>query len=213
MRASALALGVISALPILISTRRAEAVFRYFTRKDLAHGLATEPDKWVDQDVTVTDELAYVFPDNPEADTDQAGGTKCVRFDTVHFRCAVDTGKKGDYLDACWEEAKKGCKDILVAIDEVNEAVRKRTKSESDADKERRELYSKLHARWRAKPIVTVFGKVARVDFYTPGYYLQGKNRPDDEAKARPEPLTILCERVEKPRERYFEFGLDDNND
>jgi hypothetical protein len=78
-------------------------------------------------------------------------------------------------------------------------------------DEKRRELYWKLHERWKAQPLVTVYGKVARVDFYSPGFYLQ-KNA-NEEPKGRPENLTIICERVEKPRDRYYEFGLDDDND
>src|SRR5437870_6771982 len=95
-RMTAVALAVLAAAPILVSTKRADALFRYFTRKNLVHALESEPDKWVDSDVAVTDELVYVWPENAEADTDQVNGTKCVRFDTLHFRCAIDASKKGE---------------------------------------------------------------------------------------------------------------------
>ncbi len=78
----------------------------------------------------------------------------------------------------------------------------------------RRDLYWQCTARWRAKPLVTLVGKVARVDFFSPNYYLkETNNKPDDEAKKAPEPITLLLERVEKPRDRYYEYGLDDDND
>jgi hypothetical protein len=210
---SAVFLALLTAAPCLLVARRAEAFFRYWTRKSLASELETNPDKWVDQDVTVTDELAYVFPADPagELDTEKTQGTKCVRFDTVYFRCAIDDSKKGDYLEQIWAEASKGQKDVLDKLQALNEAVRKRTKGESEAEKERKDLYWELHSHWKNQPIVTVFGKVARVDFYTPSFYLQ-KNA-NEEFKGRPEPLTILCERVEKPRQRYYEYGLDDTDD
>lgn len=213
LRLSAVLLAAVTAAPCLVVARRADAWFRYFTRKNLAHELATNPDKWVDQDVTVTDELAYVFPADAggELDTEKTAGTKCVRFDTVHFRCAVDVAKKGEYLEQIWAEASKGNKEILDKLADLIEAARKHTKTDADIEKERRDLYWELYSHWKHKPLVSVFGKVARVDFYTPTFYLQ-KNA-NEEPKARPEPLTILCERVEKPRDRYFEYGLDDKED
>ncbi|MEZ0231004.1 MAG: hypothetical protein ACAI25_20470, partial [Planctomycetota bacterium] len=188
--------------------------FRYFTRKNLQHALDADPEKWIDQDVTVTDELAYVFPTDPkgELDTEKTQGTKHVRFDTVYFRCAIPDAKKGDYLEAIWADAVKGCKDILDEIQAVNadERLLKDRKMDKHEEK-RKELVLKLHARLKAKPLVTVYGKVQRADFTTPGFYLQ-KNA-SEEPKAKPEPITIICERVEKPRDRYYEFGLDDDND
>jgi len=210
---SAVFLAAIVAAPCFVAARRADAFFRYMTRKNLIHELEANPDKWVDQDVTVTDELAYVFPADPagELDTEKTQGTKCTRFDTVYFRCAIDTAKKGDYLDAIWADASKGAKEILDKLEEINDQQRKKGKGEADAEKERRELYWQLYAHWKAKPIVTVFGKIARVDFHTPDFYL--KHNANEDFKGKPESLTILCERVEKPRERYYEFGLDDTDD
>ena len=212
-RLSAVVLAALAGAPCLLVARKAEAFFRYFTRKNLAHALESDPDKWVDQDVTVTDELAYVFPADPngELDTEKTQGTKCVRFDTAYFRCAIDDSKKGDYLPAIWAEASAGNKDILDQLQALNESVRQREKSDADVEKSRRELLWTLYGRWKNKPLVTLFGKVTRLDFYTPGFYLQ-KNAGED-PKARPEPITILCERVEKPRDRYYEYGLDDQDD
>jgi hypothetical protein len=213
-RLSAVLLAALVASPVLLLARRAEAFFRYFTRKNLLHALENDPEKWLDQDVTVTDELAYVFPGDPkgELDTEKTQGTKCVRFDTFTFRCAIPETKKGDYLESIWADAQKGCKDILDEIQAVNADERLREgRKLAKHDDLRKDLYWKLHARWKAKPLVTIFGKVARVDFTSPGFYLQ-KNAAED-PKAKPEPITIICERVEKPRERYYEFGLDDDND
>jgi hypothetical protein len=200
----ALALGTL--LPFVGPLREADALFRYFSRKNLAHALAAEPDKWVDTDVTVTDELCFVWPANPLLDTDQKSKANFVRFDTTYFRCAIDQGKKGDYLDACWDGAQKNCKDILDEITKVCDDARKRTISQDQAKTQLKELYWKLNERWKAHPIVTVFGKLSRADFFTPPYYL---GKAEDDAKAAPEMITIVCERVEKPRERFY-ADLDD---
>ena len=213
LRLSAVALAAICASPALFFAREADALFRYFSRKNLAHHLATEPDKWVDTDITVTDELCYVFPSNPDTDKDRGSKATCVKFDTVYFRCAIPSDKKGDYLDKIWDEAQKGAKDIVDEIEAVNQEQRKRTKGEKECDDARKVLYSKLFTRWRTKPLVTIFGKVSRADFFTPDFYFEdAKRKPDDEAKARPEPITILLERVEKPRDRYLDYGCDDED-
>src|SRR5581483_11188996 len=161
---------------VILAARRAEAFFRYFTRKNLAHALESDPEKWLEQDVTVTDELAYVFPADPngELDTEKTQRTKCVRFDTFYFRCAVPADKKGDYLESIWADAQKGQKDILDEIQAVNadERLAADKRQMKDHAKLRLDLYWKLHARWKAKPLVTVLGKIARVDFYSPGFYL-----------------------------------------
>jgi hypothetical protein len=220
---SAVLLAAVVATPCLLVARRADAFFRYMTRKHLLEEITSNPDKWVDQDVTVTDELAYVFPADPtnELDQEKVQGVKCTRFDTTYFRCAIDNAKKGEYLDQIWADAAKGAKDILDKLEEINDGVRKRTKNEGDAEKERRELYKDLYAHWKAqaplgsekaaRPMVTVFGKISRLDFYTPSFYLT-KNA-NEEFKGKPESLTILCERVERPRQRYFDYGMDDDQD
>ncbi|HZU96431.1 MAG TPA: hypothetical protein VFF73_07065 [Planctomycetota bacterium] len=213
IRLSAVILAAIAAAPCLLAAKRAEAFFRYMTRKNLSHELEKNPDKWVDTDVTVTDELAYVWPADPagELDTEKTQGTKCVRFDTVYFRCAVDVGKKGDYLEKIWEDTTKNCKDILDEIQGINADERAKERKMSNHAQLRKDAIVKLVARFKAKPLVTVFGKVARVDFYTPNFYL--KQNANEEFKGKPESLTILCERVEKPRDRYYEHGLDDTDD
>src|SRR5579871_5610091 len=131
-------LGVLAAAPIVMSARPADALFRYFSRKNLAHELEADPEKWIDKDVVVTDEICYVWPENAETDT--ADGTKYVRFDTTYFRCAIDASKDHKYVDGLWEDAKNCCKDLLAKIEDVNEQQRTRKKSETDAAKERREL-------------------------------------------------------------------------
>jgi len=213
IRLSAVFLAAVAAAPCLLVAKRADAFFRYMTRKNLSHELEKNPDKWVDTDVTVTDELAYVWPADPagELDTEKPAGTKCVRFDTVYFRCAVDVGKKGDYLEKIWEDTTKNCKDILDEIQGINADERAKERKMTNHAQLRKDAIVKLVARWKAKPLVTVFGKVARVDFFTPGFYL--KQNANEEPKGKPEHLTILCERVEKPRERYYQYGVDDNDD
>ncbi len=220
---SAVLLAAVVATPCLLVARRADAFFRYMTRKNLIHELETNPDKWLDQDVTVTDELAYVFPADPanELDQEKVQGTKCTRFDTAYFRCAIDNAKKGEYLDQIWADAAKGAKEILDKLEAINEDQRKKSKNEGDAEKERRELYWQLYAHWKsqaplgsekaARPMVTVFGKISKLDFYTPSFYLT-KNA-NEEFKGKPESFTILCERVERPRQRYFDYGVDDTDD
>src|SRR5205807_9792274 len=81
---SAVVLACLVAAPVLVHARRADALFRYWTRQNLARALASEPDKWVDTDVTVPDALGFVYPDDPagELDKERASGTKVVRFDT-----------------------------------------------------------------------------------------------------------------------------------
>jgi hypothetical protein len=203
----AIALG--GALPLVGPLRQADAVWRYFSRKNLATALATDPDKWVDADITVTDELAFVYPANPELDTEQKSKAQYVRFDTYYFHCAVETSKKGEYLDQIWSTAQNTCKDILEKIQKVNDDERKRAIQHDQAEKARHDLFWELHERWKEQPIVTLFGKVARADFFTPPFYLEGKNAPEPEAKAAPEIVTIVCEKVEKPRERFY-TNLDD---
>ncbi len=188
--------GVVCAL---VLPRSAEALYRYFSRQDLARDLETEPDKWLDQDVTFTDELCFVWPAGA---SDTLDGAKHLKLDTLYFRCAVPEDKKGDYLDAIWEEAKKGVKDILERIEDVNEKYRKGELNEADATKQRHSLYWELHQRWKNKPIVTIFGKVRRADFYGP---VQGK----EEGQVRTEAITIVIDRIEKPRERWY-HDLDD---
>jgi hypothetical protein len=214
LRFFALGLAVLAAAPVLVATRRADALYRYYSRKNLAHALEFEPEKWIDSDVTVTDELAFVFPENAEADSDKVNGTKCIRFDTFYFRCAIDASKPHEHLDKTWEEAKAGIKDILGKIEDVNEQARLRKLDQGAAATQRKALYFEADARWRAKPLVTLFGKVTHADFFSPTYYVkETNNKPDPEAKATPEPITLLLERVEKPREKYYEFGLDEDND
>ncbi len=212
-RLSTVLLAALAASPILLIASDAQAFFRYFTRKNLQHALEADPEKWIDQDVTVTDELAYVFPADGknENDIEKTAGVKHIRFDTVTFRCAVPESKKGDYLESIWADSVKGCKDILDEIQAVNADERSKERKLDKHAEKRKELILKLHARWKAKPLVTVYGKIQRADFTTPGFYLQ-KNAGED-PKAKAEPITIICERVEKPRERYYEFGVDDDND
>jgi hypothetical protein len=193
-----------AALPFVGPLRQAEALYRYFSRKNLAHALATEPDKWVNTDVTVTDELAFVWNSNPALDTEVKSKTAHVRFDTYYFRCAIDPAKKGEYLDKIWEIAKANAKDIVEKIQAVNEQERQRKLDHTAADTQRKALYWELHQRWKDQPLVTVFGKVTRTDFFTPSFYDKASA---DEAKspdAAPEAITILCERVEKPRDKYY---------
>lgn len=184
-------------LPFVGPAQKADALFRYFARKDLAQALAAEPDKWAETDVTVTDELAFVWATDKERDTDQKSKAVYTRFDTVYFSCAVEASKKGDYLDPLWETTKGNLKDVL---DEL---------SKTKDTKARRDLYLKAHDKNHAPPLVTLFGKLSRADFFTPPHYLEGKNTPEPEAKAAPEHITIVCERIEKPRQRFFE-DLDD---
>jgi hypothetical protein len=197
-RRVALFLGLSLVVSGALLARRADAIYRYFSRQSLAWDLENDPDKWLDQDVTVTDELVFVWPQGP---TDSADNTPHLKFDTLYFRCAVPTSAKGDHLEAVWEEAKKGAKDIIDRIEEVNDKQRKREISDKDADDKRKALYWELHAHWKNKPIVTLFGKVKRADFWGP---VQGK-----EEGVRTEQITIVVDRVEKPRDRWYE-DLDD---
>ena len=73
-----------------------------------------------------------------------------------------------------------------------------------DAQTKRRDLYWALYKVWSNKPIVTVFGTVARADFWGP---------VADVAKGagvQTEQITIVVDKVEKPRTRWYEEGLDE---
>lgn len=193
-----LALAAAAALVAGLAPRTAEAIYRYFSRQALAIELDQDADKWLDQDVTVTDELVFVWKPGPN---DTADGTQYVKFDTLYFRCAVTPDKKA-HLDALWETTQKNAKDILEKIEDLNDKARTGAVAAAQAETQRKELYKELHERNKDKPFVTIFGKVRRADFWGP---VQGK----EEGQVRSEAVTIVADRIEKPRDRWYE-SLDD---
>jgi hypothetical protein len=198
-RALPLALAI---LAVGLAASPAQALYLFFMRRDLAHAIQHEPDSVVDKQVCFTDELCVIWPAVQQR-PDSLGGTQYVLFDTTNFHCAIPRDNIGTHLNECWSDAQKGYGDALKKLQDINDQVHARQLSQADAETQRRELYWELNRIWKNKPIVTVYGKVQRADFWGP---VKGQ----DQGVAT-EAITIVVDRVERPRMRWYEDGLDEN--
>lgn len=181
---------------------QADAVFLFYMRKDLSLLIRKTPKKIVGKDVTVTDELAVIWPETIKLTGDKRknrlNGQEYVLFDTTYFSCAIPKDRMGTHLTSIWNDAQKGYKDVTKQIEDVNERQRKRELNKEQATKERQKLYWELYRVWSNKPIVTVFGKVQRADFWGP-VFAQARG-----AGVATEKITLVLSKVEKPRKRWY---------
>lgn len=192
----------LAALGLLVLASPAQALYLFYLRRDLDIAIRERPDDIVGKQVVVTDELVVLWPEAQERPADLEGN-RYVLFDTAFFHCAIPQNKVETYLGEVWADAQKGYGEAQKKLEEINDKLLDRQMSEADAQAQRRELYWELYRVWRNKPIVTVFGTVARADFWGP---VKGKD-----AGVATEAITIVADRVERPRERWYET-LDDNN-
>ena len=183
----------------LLSAQTADAVYLFYMRKDLKLALEKNPASVMDKQVVFTDELTVVWPEAQERKSDLGGSV--VLFSTTHFNCAVPSGKMGTHLESIADDAMKGYSKVTEKIEAVNEQERLRELSADQARAERRKLYWELYRIWSNKPLVTVFGTVKQADLW-------GEVRGKSQGVAT-EAVTIVADRVEKPRRRWYE-SLDD---
>jgi len=187
-------------LSVLGTTRGEDAAYLFYMRRELEHLVQNEPQKVVGQKVVFTDELVVLWPDVQQR-KNKLEGKQFALFDTALFSCAVPTTAMGDHLGSIWQDAQKGYQEALTKIEEVNEQERTRQISSSQANDMRRELYWELYRVWSNKPVLTIFGQVQRADLWGP---VRGK-----EAGVATESITIIVDRVEKPRRRWY-LSLDE---
>jgi hypothetical protein len=181
----------------------AHALYLFFMREDLDRVLRAEPEQLVGKQVCFTDELAMIWPQVQQR-PDTLEGKRYVLFDTEKFHCAIPQDRIETHLEAIWNDAQKGYGDITTRLEEINEQVRARQCTDVDAQNRRRELYWELYKVWSNKPIVTVYGTVQRADFWGPVFPASRGQGVATEA------LTIVVDRVEQPRRRWYEEGLDE---
>jgi hypothetical protein len=180
----------------------ADALYLFHLRKDLDLAIREKPDDIVGKQVVFTDELIVVWPSAVATRPESLDGNQHVLFDTAYFHCAIPQNAVETYLNECWADAQKGYGEAGKKLEEINDALLARSMSESEAQTQRRELYWELYRVWRNKPLVTVFGTVARADFWGP---VKGKDNG-----VATEAITIVADKVERPRERWYE-SLDEN--
>ena len=194
---------VLIALPVLLVflvVSRADALYLFYMRKDLAHLLSTNPDEVVGKQVVVTDRLAVLWPDAQER-PNQLKGQRYVFFDTDHFHCAVPTDRMGTHLASIWEDAQRRYQVVTEEIEEINRQQREGGMGLAQAQDALRPKVWELHRIWANQPIVTIFGTVERADFWGE---VKGKSQG-----VATERVTIVVDRVEQPRRRWYE-SLDD---
>lgn len=189
-----------AALAILLLPAPVQALYLFYYRKDLELALASDPAAVIGKQVVFTDELLVLWPDAQERPTD-ANGQQWVLFDTDLFHCAIPRDAMGTHLAEAAESAARGYGEVLKELEAVNDEWHARKISESEAQTRRKELYWKLLKAWNNRPLVTVFGTVARADFWGD---VVGK-----EEGVATERVTIVADRVERPRRRWYEEGLD----
>lgn len=192
---------------VLALAAPAQALYLFFLRVDLDHAIRERPDSVIGKQVVFTDELCVIWPEAQER-PNTVDGTKHVLFDTTYFHCAIPQDKVETYLNEVWADAQKGYGEALKQLQEVNDQLLEehrqgRAGDEAGAQAKRKELYWELYRVWRNKPIATVYGTVTRADFWGP---VMGKDNG-----VATEAITIVVDRVERPRERWYEFGLDAN--
>lgn len=190
-----------AALALLLLPAPVQALYLFYYRKDLELALANDPASVVDKQVVFTDELMVIWPDAQERPAD-LDGKQWVLFDTELFHCAIPRDAMGTHLAEAGENAAKAYGEVLKDLEAVNDEWHARKISEADAQTRRKDLYWKLLKVWSNRPLVTVFGTVAHADFWGP---VVGKQ----EGGLATERVTIVADRVERPRRRWYEEGLD----
>lgn len=200
-------LAALACLALLALASPAQALYLFFLRVDLDAMIKEKPDDIVGKQVVFTDELCVIWPDAQERPS-SVEGAQHVLFDTTYFHCAIPKDKVETYLNEVWADAQKGYGEALKELQKVNDDLLEehrqgRSGDEAAAQAKRKELYWELYRVWKNKPIVTVYGTVTRADFWGP---VMGKD-----AGVATESITIIADRVERPRERWYEFGLDEN--
>lgn len=191
----------LAAFGVLLLAAPAQALYLFYMRQDLDRLIRSDPEKIVGKQVCFTEELAVIWPQVQQR-PDTLEGQRYVLFDTTYFHCAIPQNRMETHLQAIWDDAQKGYSETLGKLEEINEQMHTRALSETDAQNQRRDLYWELYKVWSNKPIVTVFGTVARADFW-------GPVRGQDQGVAT-EAITIVVDRVEAPRRRWYEEGLDE---
>jgi len=142
--------------------------------------LERDLEKWVGKKVTFTDKLAVFYPKA------KAGH---VFFDTVHFACALPAGDSdgSQYLKDLHAKALTAYSDLRKEMETAK------------GDEARSRVVWKIYKRWKNKPIVTCFGTVSRKKIW-------GEVNPDAEGSGVvSERIIIVCDRVEKPRQRWYD--------
>jgi hypothetical protein len=189
-------------LGLLLLAAPAHAIYLFYMREDLDRVIREHPEQVVGKKVVFTDELCVIWPQVQQR-PDTLDGQRYVLFDTAKFHCAVPQNQVGAHLQQIWDDAQKGYGDVLKQLEDINDQLRARQMSETDAQTRRHDLYWQLYKVWSDKPIVTVFGTVARADFWGP---VRGR-----ENGVATEAITVVVDRVEKPRDRWYEEGLDEH--
>lgn len=139
--------------------------------------LKAEIKDWVGKGVTCVDRLVMLY------DREQQG---YIRFDTRYFRCAIKSSDPtAALLKKAYANATKGFKDLTKKLEE-----------EKDPAK-RRELLWEVHKRWKDKPLVKLYGKVDRPKLF-------GDVKGESNGVVS-ELIIIMCDRVEKPRKRFYD--------
>lgn len=194
-------LWLLAPLGVLALAAPAQALYLFYMRQDLDRLIRTNPDEIVGKQVCFTDELTMIWPQVQQR-PDTLNGQRYVLFDTTYFKCAIPQNRMETHLQSIWDDAQKGYGDILRQLEEINDRLRAREITETDAQNQRRDLYWQLYKVWSNKPIVTVYGTVTRADFWGP---VRGK-----EQGVATEQITIVVDQVEQPRRRWYEEGLDE---
>lgn len=194
---------VLAAAGVLLLAAPAHALYLFFQRRDLEQLIRKDPDQIVGKQVCFTDELAVLWPQVQQR-PDTLEGERYVLFDTTMFKCAIPANRMETHLQSIWDDAQKGYAEILTKLEAINDQLREKALTETDAQNQRRELYWELYKVYSNKPIVTVYGTVARADFWGP---VDGGAKG---AGVATEQITIVVDKVEKPRARWYEEGLDE---
>ncbi len=194
-------LWLLAPLGVLALAAPAHALYLFYMRQDLDRLIRSNPDEIVGKQVCFTDELTMIWPQVQQR-PDSLDGQRHVLFDTTYFKCAIPQNRMETHLQSIWDDAQKGYGDLLRQLEEINDRLRSRELTETDAQNQRRDLYWQLYKVWSNKPIVTVYGTVARADLWGP---VRGK----DQGVAT-EQITIVVDSVEQPRRRWYEEGLDE---
>lgn len=175
----------------------ADALYLFYMRADLDRLIKQEPKEVVGKQIVVTDELTVIWPEVQQR-KDMLSNAKHVLFDTTYFRCAVPSDKMGSHLEAIADDARKGYGEIVSEVEEVNRKVQKGEMRAEEASKERRKLYWAMHRVYSNRPLLTIFAKVERADFWGE---VDGVARGSGVAT---EIVTLVVEKIEKPRQRWY---------
>jgi hypothetical protein len=187
------ALGIVLAL-----TSPAYALYLFYMRQDLRLALDSDPDSLVGKQVTFTDRLVRVWPEARER-PNSVGGESYVVFDTEFFHCAVPESRLGTHLKSVWETTKTGYAAKLKDLEAINDEILEGKLGPAEANDRRTAILWEMKDIWYDMPIVTVMGTVDRAEFWGA---VQGA--------ADTEVITIVCDEVQKPRDRWYFHGLDE---